>query len=195
MKIDDELIYSEYNNWKAENKELLKYIKSENSALDMTFETVLPVMDYLAELIVDNDDYGEEEDGIFNFGFYYVVQKVEEIKSLYENQCQKDFHKLEKLAPTINRMFDAIDFEAELLSSGNANSDDIEQIVEIEKELAGYLEKGENAPETSFEKLDNVSQEIFARLNIDYEQVDSIFTSIAVGLGLDLSNKIGRAHV
>jgi len=187
MKIEDELIYSEYSNWKAKNHELLKYINSNQSSLNLTFEAVLPVTDFLYDLLIEDDDYGEQESGIFNFGFYYVVQKVEEIKTLYENQCQKDFKKLERLAPTINRMFDAIDFEAELLTSGNAKSEDVEQIVELEKELVSYLEKGENAPEEVFEKLDLVSDKIFTKLNIEYEQINSIFMEIALGLGIKLT--------
>lgn len=185
MKILDELVYQEYSNWRMENDELIKFVEKSDSSIKNTFEHVLPVVDYLYNELIDAEEYGEEEDGIFQFGFHYLVFKYNEIKYILENVCANDYKKLESLGKTINLMFHVLEFEQSLLENEGTNEEDIEEIIDLEKEVLFYIEKGENAPDELFEKVDKVSHEIFTKANYEFESIESIFAEIAIDLDLD----------
>ena len=91
MRIEDELVYTQYANWRMENDELIKFVQNSKTSIKNTFEHVLPVVEYLYNDIIDNEEYGVEEDGIFQFGFQYLVFKYNEIKFILENFCQGSY--------------------------------------------------------------------------------------------------------
>lgn len=185
MRIEDELIYSEYANWRMENDELIKFVQNSKTSIKNTFEHVLPVVEYLYNDIIDNEDYGEEEDGIFQFGFQYLVFKYNEIKFILDNFCKGSYEKLQSIAKTINLMFHVLEFEQALLENEKANSDDIDEIIDLEKEVEYYLERCENAPEDLFIRIDEKTNDIFTKGNYEFESIESIFSSIAISLEID----------
>ena len=155
------------------------------TSIKNTFEHVLPVVEYLYNDIIDNEDYGEEEDGIFQFGFQYLVFKYNEIKFILDNFCKGSYEKLESIAKTINLMFHVLEFEQALLENEKANSDDIDEIIDLEKEVEYYLERCENAPEDLFIRIDEKTNDIFTKGNYEFESIESIFSSIAISLEID----------
>lgn len=185
MKIEDELIYQQYANWRLENEEIIEFVENSKTSIKNTFEHVLPVVEYLYNDLIDNEEYGEEEDGIFQFGFNYLVFKYNEIKYVLDNFCKGDYKKLESIAKTINLLFHVLEFEQALLENESGTSDDIEEIIDLEKEIEHYLEKCENAPDELFYKVDLKSNEIFVKSNNEFESIESIFANIALSLDLD----------
>lgn len=185
MKIEDELIYQQYANWRMENDELIKFVERSNTSIKNTFEHVLPVVEYLYNELIDNEEYGEEEDGIFQFGFQYLVFKYDEIKYVFDNFCKGDYKKLESIAKTINLFFHVLEFEHALLENESADSDDIDELIDLEKEIEYYLEKCENAPDELFQRVDSKSNEIFIKGDYEFESIESIFASIAISLEID----------
>lgn len=184
MKIFDELIYQEYANWRMENEELIKFVTNSESSIGNTFEHVLPVVDYLYNQLIDNHEYGEEEDGIFQFGYHYLVFKYEEIKYILNNFCKDDFKKLESIGKTINLMFHVLEFEQTLFEDEKSNEEDMEAIIDLEKEIQFYLEKCENAPEELVARIDEVSTKIFTKGSYEFESIESIFAEISTSLDL-----------
>ncbi|MGI6787324.1 MAG: hypothetical protein ACOX5X_02070 [Acholeplasmataceae bacterium] len=185
MKIEDELIYTEYANWRLENDELITFVENSKTSIKNTFEHVLPVVEYLYNDLIDNEDYGEEEDGIFQFGFQYLVFKYNEIKYIFDNFCKGDYQKLEAIAKTINLLFHVLEFEQALLENDQASSDDIDEIIDLEKEIEYYLERCENAPDELFKKVDERTNDIFVKGDHEFESIESIFASIAISLEID----------
>ena len=78
----DERVYHEYANWKLEHHDLLKYLVDNESDLTLRFKHVIDVTDYLYDKLIDDPNFSEEEDHIFETGFYYLFDQIEEIVKL-----------------------------------------------------------------------------------------------------------------
>jgi len=179
----DERIYHEYASWKMENHELLKYLTDNNSDLIIRFKHVIDVTDYLYDKLIDDLTYTEEDDHIFETGFYYLFDQMEEILKLLKlyNNNIKD---LESRAKDVNLLLSTIDFQNELLSSEDFEQKDMDKLVSFEQEVLSKIEKKEDVPFSMFEKLDRITLEMFSKLKIDYYPVNTIFLEIADELGI-----------
>jgi hypothetical protein len=181
--VRDERIYHEYASWKMENHDLLKYLTDNNSDLIIRFKHVIDVTDYLYDKLIDDVTYTEEDDQIFETGFYYLFDQMEEILKLLKlyNNNIKD---LETRAKDVNLLLSTIDFQNELLSSEDFEQKDMDKLVSFEQEVLSKLEKKEDVPFAMFEKLDHITLEMFSKLKIDYYPVNTIFLEIADELGI-----------
>jgi hypothetical protein len=180
----DEKIYHEYANWKIENHELLKYLVENNSDLIQRFRHVIDVTDYLYDKLIDDVTYSEDEDHIFETGFYYLFDQIEEITTLLKKAYQNNVQDLEKRAKDVNLLLSTIDFQNELLGVENFEQKDLDRLVEFEQAVLDKLEKKENIPYEMFDHLDSISYEIFNKLNVEYYPIDDIFLEIADELGI-----------
>ncbi len=180
----DEKVYHEYANWKLENYELIKYLVDNNSDLILRFKHVIDVIDHLYDKLIDDDTYSDEEDHIFETGFYYLFDQVEEITKLLKKAYQNNVKDLEQRAQDVNLLLSAIDFQNELLGVENFEQKDMDRLMEFEKDVLDRLEKKEIVPKEMYEHLDQMSYEIFAKLNVEYYPIDDIFLEIADELGI-----------
>lgn len=84
----DEKVYHEYASWKMENHDLLKYLVDNNSDLIIRFKHVIDVIDHLYDKLIDDPNFSDEEDHIFETGFYYLFDQIEEITGLLKTSYQ-----------------------------------------------------------------------------------------------------------
>lgn len=180
----DEKVYHEYANWKIENHELLKYLVENNSDLILRFKHVIDVTDYLYDKLIDDESYTDDEDHIFETGFYYLFDQIEEITNLLKKAYQNNVQDLEKRAKDVNLLLSTIDFQNELLGVENFEQKDMDRLVEFEQSVLEKLEKKESVPQHMFNHLDTISYEIFNKLNLEYYPIDDIFLEIADELGI-----------
>lgn len=180
----DEKVYHEYANWKIENHELLTYLVEHNSDLILRFKHVIDVTDYLYDKLIDDEQYTDDEDHIFETGFYYLFDQIEEISKLLNKAYKNNVQDLEKRAKDVNLLLSAIDFQNELLGVENFEQKDMDRLVEFEQAVLDKLEKKETVPYEMFHHLDNLSYEIFKKLNLEYYPIDDIFLEIADELGI-----------
>ncbi|MBE0700393.1 MAG: hypothetical protein IH571_01775 [Acholeplasmataceae bacterium] len=180
----DERIYHEYANWKIENDELLKYLVENNSDLIVRFKHVIDVIDFLYDKLVDNPDYGEDENHIFETGFYYLLDQTEEIVKLLKKSYGNNIKSLEERAKDVNLLLSTIDFQNELLGVENFDQTDLDKLVDFEKNVLKKLENKEDVPVTMFEELDQLTFELFQKLNVEYYPINDIFLEIADELGI-----------
>lgn len=179
----DERLYHEYASWKMEHHDLLKYLTENNSDLIVRFKHVIDVTDYLYDKLIDDHTYLEEDDHIFETGFYYLFDQMEEIMKLlkfYDNNI-KD---LEKRAKDVNLLLSAIDFQNELLGVEHFEQKDMDQLVFFEQKVLNKIEKKEDIPFSMFEELDQLSLKMFHKLDMEYYPINSIFLEIADELGI-----------
>jgi len=130
----DELKYHEYANWKMEYHELLTYLTENNSDLMIRFKHVLDVTDYLYDRLIDEVNFSEDEDQIFETGFYYLFDQIDKITQLLK-PYQNDFKALEKKAKDINLLLSAIDFQNELASIENYDEADMADLIDFEQDI------------------------------------------------------------
>lgn len=180
----DERIYHEYANWKLENHDLLKYLVDSNSDLIIRFKHVIDVIDYLYEKLIDDQSYTDEENHIFETGFYYMFDQVEEILNLLNKSYHNNIKDLELRAKDVNLLLSTIDFQNELLGVENFEQKDMDQLIEFEQEVLKRLENKEEVPIDLFDKLDEYTLSLFQKLDVEYFPINDIFLEIADELGI-----------
>ncbi len=179
----DELKYHEYANWKMENHDLLKYLTDNNSDLMIRFKHVLDVTDHLYNKLIDDPQYSEEEDQIFETGFYYLFDQIDKITQLLK-PYQNEFKALEKRSKEINLLLSAIDFQNELATLEDYDDTDMADLIDFEQEITKKIENKEDVTQDMFEKLDRITFEIFNKLDVEYYPINDIFLEIADELGI-----------
>jgi soluble cytochrome b562 len=182
--VRDERIYHEYANWKLENHELLKYLTDSNSDLMIRFKHVIDVTDHLYDKLIDDTKYTDEEDKIFESGFYYLFDQIDEISQLLNKSYQNNIKDLEDHAKDVNLLLSTIDFQNELMTVEDFEQGDLDKLVEFEEYILDVLKKKEVVPHDKFLELDKITFEIFNKLDVEYFPVNDIFLEIADELGL-----------
>ncbi|MBU1093872.1 MAG: hypothetical protein KKH01_05370 [Firmicutes bacterium] len=180
----DERVYHEYANWKIENNDLLKYLIEKNSDLIIRFKHVIDVTDYLYDKLIDDLTYSDEEDQIFETGFYYLFDQLEEITGLMKKTYKNDIKNLEQRAKEVNLLLSTIDFQNELLGVENFEQKDMDKLVDFEQDVMKKLENKEDVPHFMYEQLDEMTYEMFQKLNVEYYPINDIFLEIADELGI-----------
>src|SRR5690554_2419371 len=127
MRID-ETIYNEYASWQLENSDFLSLLKTKGNDLYYRFKHVVDVIDYLYLQLVEDTNYSEEEDQIFQTGYYYLANQLLELKEILKNYYNNDFDLANKYAKDINFLLNTQDFQAEALTN---NSDDENSVKEL----------------------------------------------------------------
>ena len=183
MKID-ETVYNEYANWKLENEELLKNIKSNSDDIYYRFKHVLDVVDYYYDKLIDDENYSDEDDVIFKTGFYYIADQFENISELLQKVYNNDFKELDKHAKEVNLFLNTVDFQTEVLNNDITSDEDVKKLLEFDREIYSYISKKKNIPEEKYEELDDLTTKVFNKLNINYYSVNNIFLEIADELNI-----------
>ncbi len=180
----DERVYHEYANWKIENNDLVKYLVESNSDLILRFKHVIGVTDHLYDKLIDDKTYTDDEDHIFETGFYYLFDQLEEISRLLKKSYKNDIKILELRAKDVNLLLSTIDFQNELLGVENFEQKDMDKLVDFEQDITKKLENKEEIPKTMFDQLDEMTFEMFQKLNVEYYPINDIFLEIADELGI-----------
>lgn len=182
--MEHELIYNEYAGWLLEHEELLSKLKQLDSLLLFRFENVFNVVDHLYNKLIDDPTYNEDDHDNFSFGFHYIHTQVEEIKKILFNVYNNDYLAMNVDAKKVNLLLNTIDFQHELLDLENYDAQSMEQLLNFETLIISKLTNKEKIDETLYKQLDDMSLQIFKRLNIEYYPIDSIFLEIADELGI-----------
>ncbi|MFP4178323.1 MAG: hypothetical protein ACLFTZ_06145 [Acholeplasmataceae bacterium] len=180
----DETIYHEYANWKLENEELIRYLIQNNSDLIVRFRHVIDVTDYLYDKLIDDPNFTEEENYIFETGFYYLFDQMDEIITLLNKSYGNDIEQLEKRAKDVNLLLSTIDFQNEIIGVEDYKQEDLDRLVNFEQSILTKLERKEEVPKSMFEELDRMTFEMFKRLDVNYYPVNDIYLEIADELGI-----------
>lgn len=180
----DERIYHQYANWKLEHNDTLSFLKEKDSSIYFRFEHVLDVADYFYDKLIDDKNYTEDEDAIFQSAFLYLENQLAEINKILNDYYRNDlasFHKDEK---SINLVLNAIEFQNELLRLENFEATDMQYFLDFEQDILNKIQNKEQIEENSFTALDEASSKIFKKLEIDYYPMSHIFLDIASELGI-----------
>src|SRR5690554_2096954 len=122
----DELLYHEYAGWLLEYDKLIKSLKKLKSPIYDRFKNILDVVDYFYNKLIDDPEFNEEDHNIFETGFYYLFDQVEEIRSLLEEVYNYNIEDLNKEADKVNLLLTTIDFQNELISHDEFDDKDMQ---------------------------------------------------------------------
>ncbi|PKK92433.1 MAG: hypothetical protein CVV62_00340, partial [Tenericutes bacterium HGW-Tenericutes-7] len=134
--------------------------------------------------LIDDETYTDDEDHIFETGFYYLFDQLEEITRLLKKSYQNDIKNLELRAKDVNLLLSTIDFQNELLGVENFEQKDMDLLVDFEQDITKKIENKEEIPISMFDQLDQMTFEMFQKLNVEYYPINDIFLEIADELGI-----------
>ncbi len=179
----NDIVFNDYANWLIENADFFENLKETKSILFTRNKHIFDVVAYLYDLKVEEKTIDEEQEYIFEVGFYYLFDQFEHINLLLKHTYNDDFDAFNKQAKTIVLLLNTIEFENDihnLVSQKEAKK----AFAEIEQEILKYLEKKEEAPQELFDKLNEVSEKIYNKHNLEYYPIFEIFYDIAIELNL-----------
>lgn len=180
----DELIYHEYAGWLLENDNLIKRLRGLNSLIYERIKYVLDVVDYFYNKLIDDPNFNDEDHNIFETGFYYAYDQIEEIRELLEDVYLNDFDKLNEDSDIINLLLSTIDFQNELVSHEKYEDIDMQFLLDFESEILDKLNKKEKIEDSMIKKFDDETYKIFTKMDIEYYPLDEIFIEIAYQIGI-----------
>ncbi|MFA6800974.1 MAG: hypothetical protein WCR19_02555 [Acholeplasmataceae bacterium] len=180
----DELIYNQYANWKLEHSDLIKYLREKDSDLILRFKHIFEVTDYLYDQLIDDPNYSEEQDQIFQTGFYYLFDQIEKITELLKEVYQNDIKALKNISKDVNLLLSTIDFENELLSAENYDVNHMNKLLDFETDVMDKLKHQQSIPNEMYVKLDEMTYKMFQEMNVDFYPIQEIFFEIADELGI-----------
>lgn len=180
----DEHIYHEYASWKLENIEFIQHLKSSDSSLMIRFNHVLAVVDHLYDKLVDSMSFTEDELNIFQSGFYYLADQIDEIQSVLKDYYQEDLTVLETKSKEINLLLSVIDFQNELMSVDAFEQEDLDKLIDFENNVLDKLKQNIVIPDAMYVELDDLTYEMFKKLDVDFYPINDIFLEIADEMGI-----------
>lgn len=184
MKPHEESIYQEYANWKVEHHDLIEYLRNTDSDLMIRFQHVLDVTNFLYDKLIDDPSFSEEENQIFETGFYYLFDQIDIINDLSQTVFQGKIDDLEMFTKEVNLLLSIIDFQNELMSHEPQQLEALNKLHQYETLIESQIRQQEHVSVEMFEKIDEESLRIFNEAGIDFYSINDIFFDIADELGI-----------
>ena len=83
-------IYQDYTNYMKEFRPLIKQMEATNSPILITFKDVISVNDHICKLVEQNEKVDEELADIFEIGFGFLTNTLEDLKVYYNDYFKKN---------------------------------------------------------------------------------------------------------
>lgn len=174
-------IYTDYANWKIENYDLIKNLVQSKSKIISRFTHVIAVVDFLYEKRIQlGHDLDAVEEVIFQTAFNYVHAHFLTIQLIWDTQFNRDTKAMQKISKTINLLLYTQDFEMDLQNLEGDIQSDLQKLSDIELTILKYIEKHQQAPDTLFGLLNDVTTAIYEGRGIEYYGVNDIMYDIAI---------------
>lgn len=179
----ENIVYNDYANWIMEKSDLFDKLSIVNSPLLKRYEHARMVIKFLYDKKVETQELSEVEESIFSFGFYYLFEEFEQISLLLDKTYNGDIEAFNINSKTILLYLSSLEFENELYNQFEDDSKS-KPLVEMTHEILQCIEKKEDAPESLYQKFDEVSVKVFNELELDFYPVNEIFFDIADEMNL-----------
>ncbi len=174
--------YNDYNSFKKDNSELLNYLFNNNSDIIVRFKHVFIVLDYLHAKYVNNNTDTVEERDIFQAGYAYVFDRINTVDLIATKTFSNDFEELDEFSKAVNLLLYTLDFQDEVKSIDPNNVNEYQQLVDFEEKVLGLIESKTEIEDGYFAVLDDLTINIFDKLDKEYYGLNEIFYDIALEL-------------
>ncbi len=165
--------FNDYASFKLDNDEIIKMIESKNDVA-IRFKHVYDVLEYVYNLRVNNEEIEPSLLEIFEFGFDYLFDQVEQINNLI-TEYYGSINELNKHAKTVNLLLYVEDYLNE------APENHKQEYQELLDRIYDHIKKGEDAPMELFGILNDLNYKSFGD---DFQSSLEIFSIIAYELDL-----------
>ncbi len=176
-------IYDDYGNYMEDVEEILTKLKNTSSYVMFCLDDVINVLDYIYRKYLDKVKIDNELEELFEVGFGYLSNALNDIKTYYEEYFKQDIVLFNKYASLIVYSILIDDLKAYLLGEEKLSKQkeknldrlllQIDNILINNKEIKGSL---------LFDIEDTIDE--YTPNNNDYKPVYAVFSMIAEELGI-----------
>jgi hypothetical protein len=166
-----------------EFRPLIKQMEATNSPILITFKDVISVNDHICKLVEQNEKVDEELADIFEIGFGFLTNTLEDLKVYYNDYFKKNILELNHYAPLILYHIYLDDFKWHLLNKEEMNEERSKVIDRIESEIDSILV---GRGPFNHELIDSYEEEIrnITPFRDDFHAVYTVFSMIAEELNI-----------
>ena len=182
MSLLDNLIYRDFASSKIENHEIIETFKKNKSVIYDRLEPVYSVLNYIYNLLIEENKLDDDLDIIFRSGFDYLHTQFEIIRiyfeTLFQSHCD-DFKTYSEMVLYLLYIYDIrIDMESNDIDS------DIDELNELETYIENMIVERRNDFDYVKNQMNETLQIVFNKLKYDYVSIVDIFVEIAENLGI-----------
>ena len=171
-------LFDDYYNFKKENDSLISTLIKKKSKILLRFKAVFIVVDYLYDEMKSRK-LTEDEEYIFSSGYDFLYDEFEIIKSILHDYFNDNINRMEICSQSINLLLLIDEIKGEVLNTEKIKGE-VKRLHDLEDKVYEYLKKGEDAPDEYFALLNDITEDIFTKNNLEVHTVEEIFYEIAL---------------
>jgi len=180
----DKLIYKDYANWKLENQMMFEQFQENNNIIYDRLEPVYTVLNYIYDLVCEEEKLDEDLETIFEVGFNYISNQFSVIKiyfeTLFQSKCD-DFIDSSEIVLYLIYIFDVRnDLE------NNGFESDLDVLNECETTIENMIMERKKDYVFVANLVNDTLKKVFSVINYEYISIVDIFVEIAENLGIFL---------
>jgi len=178
----DNIIYKDYASWKIENHEFLETLQGNNSIIFERYESVLVVLDYVYDLVVDDKVIEDDLETIFEVGFNYLHTQVEVAKIYFEKLFQSNCEEFIEYNEHLLYLLYIYDIKVDI--ENNDISVETPELDELETNIENMIMERRKEDSYLRDKMNETLKIIFSKIGYEYVSIIDIFEEIAENLGI-----------
>ena len=121
----------------------------------------------------------EDEEYIFSTGYDFLYDEFEIIKSILHEYFNDNINRMEICSQSINLLLLIDEVKGEVLNTDKIKGE-VKRLNDLEDKVYEYLKKGEDAPDEYFELVEEITDDIFDKNDIEVNLIEEIFYEIAL---------------
>lgn len=173
--------------WEKQNEEFLEHLEHHDSILYSRIYDVLRVLDFLSMLDEDSAkdiETNEDLSIIFETGYAYLYNFVNDIKLYLENYFNNDLHKLLEFEDLVNYSLYVEEIKDNLIDENKYDEIISKEFEYILSDIENKLSKQLPFTEETFNDYDNHLESVMP-MDKMYKTVDEIFVEVYEALKMD----------
>lgn len=177
-------IYEDYESYKLENEELLNELVLMNDQLNILLDDVVKLLDYLTKKVADGAHLSKEEDEIFDIGYGFFSNTLEELKIYYKEYFNSDIILYNHYSSLIFYSIYLDDLKS-FYETEEIHDDDINKLInDTTKNIEDILMNKKKINDNYYDELELVLEEA-TPTDYDFKPAYIIFNLMCEELGIE----------
>ncbi len=177
-------IYEDYVSYMNEVQELIEVMIKNNSSIYYVLSDVIKVTDYIYRFHEENENMDEDLEEIFDIGFGFLANTLEDLKTYYYEYFEKDIDKFNYYSELMLYSVYIEDYKGYLEVNDKLNDDVEKALNELIYQIDSILVNKKPYDKSFVISLDSVIDTIHP-YDPDYKTVYNVFRLIVEELGIE----------
>lgn len=177
-------IYEDYLSYMNEVQELIEMMINNNSTIYYVLNDVIKVTDYIYRFHEENENIDEDLEEIFDIGFGFLANTLEDLKTYYYDYFEKDIDKFNYYSELMLYSVYIEDYKGYLEVNDLLNDDVEKALNELIYQIDSILVNKKPYDKSFVLSLDSVINTVLP-MDADYKPVYNVFRMIVEELGIE----------